>query len=72
MKKYLLTGVALAALGCGSALAADLPARRGMPVKAPEPVGMPITGPASTSVRMAAAAVSEKCFTFAGLQRWLP
>jgi outer membrane immunogenic protein len=36
MKKILLTGVALAALGCGSALAADLPAR--MPVKAPAPV----------------------------------
>ncbi len=38
MKKFLLTGVALAALASGSALAADLPARRGMPVKAPEPV----------------------------------
>ena len=38
MKKFLLTGVALAALASGSALAADLPARRGVPVKAPEPV----------------------------------
>jgi outer membrane immunogenic protein len=38
MKKFLLTGVALAALASSSALAADLPARRGMPVKAPEPV----------------------------------
>jgi outer membrane immunogenic protein len=36
MKKILLTGIALAALGCGSALAADLPAR--VPVKAPAPV----------------------------------
>ncbi|MPZ38521.1 MAG: outer membrane beta-barrel protein [Rhizobiales bacterium] len=35
MKKVLLTGVALAALACGPALAADLPAR--MPVKAPPP-----------------------------------
>lgn len=31
-----MTGIALGALGCGSALAADLPARRA--VKAPEPV----------------------------------
>ena len=38
MKKILLTGVALAALASGPALAADLPVRRGMPVKAPEPV----------------------------------
>jgi outer membrane immunogenic protein len=40
MKRVLLTGVALAALTCGSALAADLPVRRQMPVKAPEAVPM--------------------------------
>jgi outer membrane immunogenic protein len=39
MKKFLLTGVAVAALACSPALAADLPAR--MPVKAP-PVQAPI------------------------------
>jgi outer membrane immunogenic protein len=38
MKKVLLTGVALAALACGPALAADKPVRRGMPVKGPQPV----------------------------------
>lgn len=38
MKKVLLTSVALAALACGPALAADMPVRRGMPVKAPQPV----------------------------------
>jgi outer membrane immunogenic protein len=38
MKKVLMTGVALAALACGPALAADMPVRRGMPVKAPPPV----------------------------------
>jgi outer membrane immunogenic protein len=36
MKKIILTRIALAALGCGSAVAADLPAR--VPVKAPAPV----------------------------------
>jgi outer membrane immunogenic protein len=38
MKRILLAGVALAMLGCGSALAADMPVRRGVPVKAPVPV----------------------------------
>jgi outer membrane immunogenic protein len=38
MKKVLLTGVAFAALACGPVLAADMPVRRGMPVKGPQPV----------------------------------
>jgi outer membrane immunogenic protein len=43
MKKVLLTGVAFAAFACGPALAADMPVRRGMPVKAPPgPVVSPI------------------------------
>jgi outer membrane immunogenic protein len=65
MKKILLTGIALAALGCGSALAADLPAR--VPVKAPAPVmsygynwsGFYIGGHGGGGW-------SDRCFTFAG------
>jgi outer membrane immunogenic protein len=68
MKKYLLTGVALAALASSSALAADLPVRRGMPVKAPEPVvaygynwsGFYLGGHAG-------GAFGEKCFTYLGV-----
>jgi outer membrane immunogenic protein len=66
MKKFLLTGVALAALS-GSALAADLPARRGMPVKAPEPVmayGYNWSG--FYIGAHAGGGFGEKCFAFGG------
>ena len=66
MKKFLLTGVALAALACGPALAADLPARRGMPVKAPEPVSYGYNWSGFYIGAHAGGGWSEKCFTFAG------
>jgi outer membrane immunogenic protein len=66
MKKFLLTGVALAALACGPALAADLPARRGMPVKAPEPVSYGYNWSGFYIGAHAGGGWSDKCFTFAG------
>jgi outer membrane immunogenic protein len=66
MKKFLLTGVALAALACGPALAADLPARRAMPVKAPEPVSYGYNWSGFYIGAHAGGGWSEKCFTFAG------
>jgi outer membrane immunogenic protein len=66
MKKFLLTGVALAALACGPALAADLPVR-GVPVKAPEPVM--VYGYNWSGFYIGAhggGGWSNKCFTFAG------
>jgi outer membrane immunogenic protein len=66
MKKFLLTGVALAALACGPALAADLPARRGMPVKAPEPVSYGYNWSGFYIGAHAGGGWSEKCFAFAG------
>ncbi|MBX9776179.1 MAG: porin family protein [Xanthobacteraceae bacterium] len=66
MKKFLLTGVALAALACGPALAADLPVRRGMPVKAPEPVSYGYNWSGFYIGAHAGGGWSEKCFTFAG------
>ena len=65
MKKILLTGVAFAALACGTALAADLPARR-MPVKAPEPVAVAYNWSGFYIGAHAGAGFGEKCFTFAG------
>jgi outer membrane immunogenic protein len=66
MKKYLLTGVALAALACGPALAADLPARRAMPVKAPEPVPTYYNWSGIYIGGHLGGGFSDKCFTFAG------
>jgi outer membrane immunogenic protein len=66
MKKLLLTGVALAALACGPALAADLPARRAMPVKAPEPVAYGYNWSGFYIGAHAGGGWSEKCFTFQG------
>lgn len=66
MKKFLLTGVALAALASGSALAADLPARRGMPVKAPEPVSYGYNWSGFYIGAHAGGGFGEKCFAFAG------
>ena len=66
MKKFLLTGVALAALACGPALAADLPARRAMPVKAPEPVSYGYNWSGFYIGAHAGGGWSERCFTFAG------
>jgi outer membrane immunogenic protein len=68
MKKFLLTGVALAALG-GSALAADLPVRRGMPVKAPEPVSYGYNWSGFYIGAHAGAGWGEKCWrdTVSGL-----
>jgi outer membrane immunogenic protein len=66
MKKSLLTGVALAALACGSALAADLPARRAMPVKAPEPVAYGYNWSGFYIGAHAGGGFGEKCFAFAG------
>jgi outer membrane immunogenic protein len=66
MKKFLLTGVALAALACGPALAADLPARRAMPVKAPEPVSYGYNWSGFYIGAHAGGGWSEKCFAFAG------
>jgi len=66
MKKFLLTGVALAALG-GSALAADLPARRGVPVKAPEPVVYAYNWSGFYIGAHGGGGWSDKCFTFAGV-----
>ena len=63
MKKFLLTGVALAALS-GSALAADLPARRGVPVKAPEPVVYGYNWSGFYIGAHGGGGWSEKCFTF--------
>ncbi len=65
MKKFLLTGVALAALS-GSALAADLPARRGVPVKAPEPVVYAYNWSGFYIGAHGGGGWSEKCFTFIG------
>jgi outer membrane immunogenic protein len=65
MKKFLLTGVALAALG-GSALAADLPARRGMPVKAPEPVSYGYNWSGFYIGAHGGGGWSDRCFTFGG------
>jgi len=66
MKKFLLTGVALAALACGPALAADLPARRAMPVKAPPPVATYYDWSGIYIGAHVGGGWSEKCFTFAG------
>jgi outer membrane immunogenic protein len=66
MKKFLLTGVALAALASSSALAADLPARRGMPVKAPEPVSYGYNWSGFYIGAHGGGGWSSKCFTFAG------
>ena len=66
MKKFLLTGVALAALACGPALAADLPARRAMPVKAPPPVATYYDWSGFYIGAHAGGGWSEKCFAFAG------
>jgi outer membrane immunogenic protein len=66
MKKFLLTGVALAALACGPALAADMPVRRGMPVKAPEPVAYGYNWSGFYIGAHAGGGWSEKCFTFLG------
>ena len=66
MKKFLLTGVALAALG-GSALAADLPARRGMPVKAPEPVSYGYNWSGFYIGAHGGGGWGEKCFADTGL-----
>jgi outer membrane immunogenic protein len=66
MKKFLLTGVALTALACGPALAADLPARRAIPVKAPEPVSYGYNWSGFYIGAHAGGGWSERCFTFAG------
>jgi outer membrane immunogenic protein len=66
MKKFLLTGVALAALG-GSALAADLPARRGMPVKAPEPVSYGYNWSGFYIGAHAGGGWSDRCFSAFGI-----
>jgi outer membrane immunogenic protein len=63
MKKFLLTGVALAALACGPALAADLPARRAMPVKAPAPVAYGYNWSGFYIGAHAGGGWSERCFT---------
>jgi outer membrane immunogenic protein len=68
MKKILLTGVALAALACGPALAADLPARRQMPVKAPEPMAAPIYNWSGLYIGgHGGGGFSEKCFALEGV-----
>jgi len=67
MKKFLLTGVALTALACGPALAADLPARRAMPVKAPPPVTTYYDWSGIYIGAHAGGGWSDKCFTFAGV-----
>jgi len=66
MKKFLLTGVALATLASSSALAADLPARRGMPVKAPEPVSYGYNWSGFYIGAHGGGGWSDRCFTFAG------
>lgn len=63
MKKVLLTGVALAALASGTALAADLPARRAMPVKAPEPVAYGYNWSGVYVGAHAGGGFGERCFT---------
>jgi outer membrane immunogenic protein len=67
MKKFLLTGVALAALACGPALAADLPARRGVPVKAPEPVSYGYNWTGFYIGAHGGGGFGEKCFTLLGV-----
>ncbi len=62
MKKVLLTGVALAALAVGPALAADLPVRRQMPVKAPEPVSYGYNWSGIYIGGHAGGAFGERCF----------
>jgi outer membrane immunogenic protein len=64
MKKFLLTGVALATLAGGPALAADLPRRA--PVKAPEPVVYAYNWSGFYIGAHVGGGWSEKCFTFAG------
>lgn len=69
MKKVLLTGVALAALACGPALAADMPVRRGVPVKAPPGPAM-VSGYNWSGMYVGAhvgAGWGDKCFAEAGL-----
>jgi outer membrane immunogenic protein len=66
MKKVLLTGVALAALAVGPALAADLPVRRQMPVKAPEPVSYGYNWSGIYIGGHAGGAFGERCFKFDG------
>jgi outer membrane immunogenic protein len=66
MKKFLLSGVALAILA-GPVFAADLPARRGVPMKAPEPVMTYGTNWTGFYVGAhAGGGWSSKCFEFAG------
>lgn len=67
MKKFLLTGVAVAALACGPALAADLPVRRAMPVKAPPPVTTYYDWSGIYVGAHAGGGWSDNCFTFAGV-----
>ncbi|MCC6888581.1 MAG: porin family protein [Hyphomicrobiales bacterium] len=67
MKKFLLAGVALATLA-GPALAADLPARRAVPVKAPPPVM--VAGYNWSGFYVGAhggGGWSDKCFTYLGV-----
>jgi outer membrane immunogenic protein len=66
MKKVLLTGVALAALGCGSAFAADLPARRGAPVKAEPMMAYGYNWSGFYVGAHGGGGWSDKCFVFAG------
>jgi outer membrane immunogenic protein len=66
MKKVLLTGVALAALASGSALAADLPARRAMPVKAPEVVAYGYNWSGIYVGAHVGGGFGERCFTYLG------
>jgi outer membrane immunogenic protein len=66
MKKFLLTGVAFAALACGSALAADMPARLGAPVKAPEMMMAGYNWSGFYVGAHAGGGWSEKCFRFVG------
>jgi len=67
MKKFLLTSVALAALASSSALAADLPARRGMPVKAPEPVAYGYNWSGFYIGAHGGGGWSDRCFSFLGV-----
>ena len=67
MKKFLLTSVALAALASSSALAADLPARRGMPVKAPEPVSYGYNWSGFYIGAHGGGGWSDRCFSFLGV-----
>jgi outer membrane immunogenic protein len=64
MKKFLLTGVALATLAGGPALSADLPRRA--PVKAPEPVVYAYNWSGFYIGAHVGGGWSDKCFTFNG------